>query len=260
MPHKQGENSSDFKDFYDTPNRAFEKQILLYYICDYILISQCFSFNKFMKITENNIIESLKSGEEQAFRYIYDKYYGYLCAIAKGYLSDSDAAETVVGDVIYNIWEIRKNLNIHTSLRSYLIRSVKNRSINYLQQEYIAKEISINSLQDYTEIESFYFIEEEHPLEKMLETELEKTIKSAIHTLPDECRTAFILSRYHDMKYEEIASQMNISVNTVKYHIKNALSKLRTELKDYLVVLLLFLLSNELYCNTIKKLLDFLNT
>ena len=192
MPHKQGENSSDFKDFYDTPNRAFEKQILLYYICDYILISQCFSFNKFMKITENNIIESLKSGEEQAFRYIYDKYYGYLCAIAKGYLSDNDAAETVVGDVIYNIWEIRKNLNIHTSLRSYLIRSVKNRSINYLQQEYIAKEISINSLQDYTEIESFYFIEEEHPLEKMLETELEKTIKSAIHTLPDECRTAFI--------------------------------------------------------------------
>ena len=200
-----------------------------------------------MKITENNIIESLKSGEEQAFRYIYDKYYGYLCAIAKGYLSDNDAAETVVGDVIYNIWEIRKNLNIHTSLRSYLIRSVKNRSINYLQQEYI-------------EIESFYFIEEEHPLEKMLETELEKTIKSAIHTLPDECRTAFILSRYHDMKYEEIASQMNISVNTVKYHIKNALSKLRTELKDYLVVLLLFLLSNELYCNTIKKLLDLLNT
>ena len=164
MPHKQGENSSDFKDFYDTPNRAFEKQILLYYICDYILISQCFSFNKFMKITENNIIESLKSGEEQAFRYIYDKYYGYLCAIAKGYLSDNDAAETVVGDVIYNIWEIRKNLNIHTSLRSYLRRSVKNRSINYLQQEYIAKEISINSLQDYTEIESFYFIEEEHPL------------------------------------------------------------------------------------------------
>ena len=42
-----------------------------------------------MKITENNIIESLKSGEEQAFRYIYDKYYGYLCAIAKGYLSET---------------------------------------------------------------------------------------------------------------------------------------------------------------------------
>lgn len=197
-----------------------------------------------MKITENNIIERLRRGEEDAFRYIYDTYYGYLCAIAKGYLSDNEAAETVVGDVIYNIWEMRENLNIHTSLRSYLIRSVKNRSINYLQQEYISKEISINSLPEYTEIESFYFIEKEHPLEKVLESELEKTIAAAIGNLPEECRTAFILSRIYNKKYDEIADQMGISVNTVKYHIKNALSKLRLELKDYLIILLLFLFSN----------------
>lgn len=197
-----------------------------------------------MKINENNIIERLRRGEEDAFRYIYDTYYGYLCAIAKGYLSDNEAAETVVGDVIYNIWEMRENLNIHTSLRSYLIRSVKNRSINYLQQEYISKEISINSLPEYTEIESFYFIEKEHPLEKVLESELEKTIAAAIGNLPKECRTAFILSRIYNKKYDEIADQMGISVNTVKYHIKNALSKLRLELKDYLIILLLFLFSN----------------
>ena len=199
---------------------------------------------KTMKINENNIIERLRRGEEDAFRYIYDTYYGYLCAIAKGYLSDNEAAETVVGDVIYNIWEMRENLNIHTSLRSYLIRSVKNRSINYLQQEYISKEISINSLPEYTEIESFYFIEKEHPLEKVLESELEKTIAAAIGNLPEECRTAFILSRIYNKKYDEIADQMGISVNTVKYHIKNALSKLRLELKDYLIILLLFLFSN----------------
>ncbi|HIX27094.1 MAG TPA: RNA polymerase sigma-70 factor [Candidatus Barnesiella excrementigallinarum] len=197
-----------------------------------------------MKINENNIIERLRRGEEDAFRYIYDTYYGYLCAIAKGYLSDNEAAETVVGDVIYNIWEMRENLNIHTSLRSYLIRSVKNRSINYLQQEYISKKISINSLPEYTEIESFYFIEKEHPLEKVLESELEKTIAAAIGNLPEECRTAFILSRIYNKKYDEIADQMGISVNTVKYHIKNALSKLRLELKDYLIILLLFLFSN----------------
>ena len=199
---------------------------------------------KSMKINENNIIERLRRGEEDAFRYIYDTYYGYLCAIAKGYLSDNEAAETVVGDVIYNIWEMRENLNIHTSLRSYLIRSVKNRSINYLQQEYISKEISINSLPEYTEIKSFYFIEKEHPLEKVLESELEKTIAAAIGNLPEECRTAFILSRIYNKKYDEIADQMGISVNTVKYHIKNALSKLRLELKDYLIILLLFLFSN----------------
>ena len=169
-------------------------------------------------------------------------------------------AETVVEDVIYNIWEIREKLNIHTSLRSYLIRSVKNRAINYLQQEYIAKEVSVNSLQDYTEIESFYFIEEEHPLEKILETELENTITTAINNLPEECRKAFIMSRYHDMKYEEIAAQMGISVNTVKYHIKNALSRLRVDLKDYLMVLLILSVTHQVpISDTLEKLLEFLN-
>ena len=213
-----------------------------------------------MKITDENIIDHLQKGEEDAFRYIYDKYYGYLCAVAKGYLCDDIMAETVVEDVIYNIWEIREKLNIHTSLRSYLIRSVKNRAINYLQQEYIAKEVSVNSLQDYTEIESFYFIEEEHPLEKILETELENTIATAVDNLPEECRKAFIMSRNHDMKYEEIAAQMGISVNTVKYHIKNALSRLRVDLKDYLMVLLILSVTHQVpISDTLEKLLEFLN-
>lgn len=213
-----------------------------------------------MKITDENIIDHLQKGEEDAFRYIYDKYYGYLCAVAKSYLCDDIMAETVVEDVIYNIWEIREKLNIHTSLRSYLIRSVKNRAINYLQQEYIAKEVSVNSLQDYTEIESFYFIEEEHPLEKILETELENTIATAVDNLPEECRKAFIMSRYHDMKYEEIAAQMGISVNTVKYHIKNALSRLRVDLKDYLMVLLILSVTHQVpISDTLEKLLEFLN-
>lgn len=213
-----------------------------------------------MKITDENIIDYLQKGEEDAFRYIYDKYYGYLCAVAKGYLCDNNMAETVVEDVIYNIWEIREKLNIHTSLRSYLIRSVKNRAINYLQQEYIAKEVSVNSLQDYTDIESFYFIEEEHPLEKILETELESAIATAIDNLSEECRKAFVMSRYHDMKYEEIAAQMGISVNTVKYHIKNALSRLRIDLKDYLMVLLLLSITSQIpVTGTLEKLLEFLN-
>lgn len=213
-----------------------------------------------MKITDENIIDYLQKGEEDAFRYIYDKYYGYLCAVAKGYLCDNDMAETVVEDVIYNIWEIREKLNIHTSLHSYLIRSVKNRAINYLQQEYIAKEVSVNSLQDYTDIESFYFIEEEHPLEKILETELESAIATAIDNLSEECRKAFVMSRYHDMKYEEIAAQMGISVNTVKYHIKNALSRLRIDLKDYLMVLLLLSITSQIpVTGTLEKLLEFLN-
>ena len=65
--------------------------------------------------------------------------------------------------------------------------------------------------------------------------------------MPEECRKVFLLSRYGDKSYAEIADELNISVNTVKYHIKKALSLLREELKDYILAItaLYFYLFNQ---------------
>lgn len=127
-----------------------------------------------------------------------------------------------------------------TSLKSYLIKSVKNRCINYLQQEYVQRETSINLYEDKTIIEELFFIEKKHPLENLLEQELIEKIHSIINELPKECKQVFTMSRFDNMKYEEIAEKIDISVNTVKYHMKNALLKLRVELKDYMVYIVAF--------------------
>ena len=105
-------------------------------------------------ITDNNVIEHLKKGNECAFRFIFDKYYDYLCLIADSYLRDNFISETIVGEIIYNLWEIKESVDIKYSLRSYLVRSVKNRCINYLQQEYVQREVSINQYEDKAAIEA----------------------------------------------------------------------------------------------------------
>lgn len=192
-------------------------------------------------ITDNNVIEYLKKGNESAFRYIFDKYYDYLCLIADSYLRDRFLSETIIGEIIYNLWEIKESVDIKYSLRSYLVRSVKNRCINYLQQEYVQREVSINQYEDRAAIEELYFIESKHPLENLLEQELENKINEVISNLPTECRQVFRMSRFDNMKYEEIASTLGISVNTVKYHMKNALMKLRMELKDYVISVLVLM-------------------
>ena len=197
--------------------------------------------NKNDIITDNNVMIYLREGNEYAFRFIFDKYYDFLCMVADSYLRDEYISETIVGDIIYNLWEIKDNIDIKYSLRSYLVRSVKNRCINYLQQEYIQREISINQYEDKAAIEELFFIENKHPLESLLEQELENKINSIINELSHECRAVFKMSRFDGMKYEEIASELNISVNTVKYHMKNALGKLRLELKDYILSILVFL-------------------
>ena len=99
-----------------------------------------------MEHTETLIVEQLKTGNEDAYQYIYDRHYALLCHIANGYVKDQFLAETIVGDTIFHLWEIRETLEISVSLRSYLSRAVRNRCINYLNSGWERREISFSSL------------------------------------------------------------------------------------------------------------------
>jgi RNA polymerase sigma-70 factor, ECF subfamily len=75
----------------------------------------------------------------------------------------------------------------------------------------------------------------------MEQTELKKRIHLAVEALPEQCRMVFKLSRYEQMKYQEIAEQLNISVKTVENHMGKALKLMRERLKDYLPLLIILM-------------------
>ena len=193
-----------------------------------------------MEHTETLIVEQLKTGNEDAYQYIYDRHYALLCHVANGYVKDQFLAETIVGDTIFHLWEIRETLEISVSIRSYLLRAVRNRCINYLNSEWEKREIAFSSLMPDEIIDDKMTISDSHPLGALLERELEEEIYKAIDKLPNECRRVFDKSRFEGKSYEEISQELGISVNTVKYHIKNALASLQTNLSKYLITLLLF--------------------
>ena len=188
-----------------------------------------------MEYYEKQIIRGVKEGDENAFRSLYDNYYHRLFCISRQYLQDDFLAETIVSDVFFHLWENRKTLDIQISLNAYLIRMVRNFSLNYLQKNYVEKEVSLNGL-DITS--PLLFLSDEYPLGRLLEREMSEKLHEEINRLPKETRQVFILSRLEELKHEEIAERLGISVNTVKYHIKQALSILRDRLKDYQLVLL----------------------
>ena len=171
---------------------------------------------------------------------VYDYHYVLLCHVANQYLNDNFLSETIVGDVIFHLWEIRETLNITISIRSYLIKAVRNRCIDYLKSRSEKKEISFSVLVPEEMSEEKYLQSDNYPLGILLERELEHEIRMAIDKLPVECRCVFEKSRFEEKKYEEISQELGISINTVKYHIKNALSFLQTELSKYLIALILF--------------------
>ena len=192
-----------------------------------------------MKNAEKLIIEQLKQGHEQSYKYIYDCHYVFLCHIANGYVNDYFIAETIVGDTIFHLWEIRESLEITLSIRAYLTKSVRNRCVNYLISEQRKNEIQLSELTSGNVAEERYLMSDSYPLGTLLEQELEEEINKSIEKLPEECKAVFKKSRFEEKKYEEIAQELCISINTVKYHMKNALALLQADLKKYLIVFFL---------------------
>lgn len=198
-----------------------------------------------MKNSDDLIVQLLREGNEKGYKYIYDHHYALLCQVANRHVEDDFVAETIVNDVIFHLWKVRETLDISSSLRSYLLRSVQNRCLDYLKSEHETKEISfsaLNYLKSVSEQDDTALVN--HPLNQLLERELETEIYAAINRLPVECRRAFELSRFDGLKYAEIADRLGITINTVKYHIKNALAKLQAELGKYLTFLIVLFGAN----------------
>ena len=184
------------------------------------------------------IFKRVVNGDVQAYEMLFHEYYGFLCSYAYGLTRVRHIAEEIVENFFVDLWNNRDKINITSSVRSYFISSVHNRCMNYLYREK-PKFINVEDFSRLSGIDNDWLIAPETPT--ILINELENVLEEAIEKLPENCKEIFLLSRYQELSYEEISRKLNISVNTVKTQVKIALRKLREYLKDYLVVLLLFI-------------------
>jgi len=182
----------------------------------------------------DNILIRLINGEDGAYEYLYDQYYSKLCRVANFYVKDTFVSENLVGDLIFTMWENREKLEINESLNSYLFTSIRNRCYNYLKEAHVQREVSFTKIQESQLIYSMNS-ENDLPVGILIEKELEEKIEMSINHLPLQTKKVFQLKRREELSYEEISLKLDISVNTVKYHMKNALQILRLDLAAYLV-------------------------
>lgn len=174
------------------------------------------------------------------FEKLFDSYYSMLCLVAYDMVKNKHLAEEIVDDVFFNLWQKRNSIEINKSIRAYLVRSVKNRSINWLEQTKTERLLMATA----TDISTYEEIlwDNNYPLGNLLEKELRSSINESINALPEQCRKIFLLNRNDDLTYEEIAEKLSISVNTIKTQMKIALAKLRESLSDYLPMLFMILM------------------
>ena len=185
-----------------------------------------------------DVYRAIKEGQETAFEMIFKTYYQPLCRYAYSFLSDKEEAEEVVQSAFITIWEKRSTLEVQTSFKSYLYRMVRNACLNVIKhskvkQQHVAQALAGGEPQH------------EHVTETVHSSELEIRISDAMKTLPEQCRLVFQLSRFEELKYQEIADQLNISVKTVENHMGKALKLMRVQLREYLPMILISVYLND---------------
>lgn len=181
--------------------------------------------------TEEEILNLLQEGNEYAYELIFRRYYVSLCGFATRFIEQPETAEEIVQNIFLKLWEKRDTLSIQISLKSYLFRAVYNSCNNHVTHAKVKNKYL-------TFIRETLFRNErlsDPVMDSLAYKELNEKITEAIERLPDACKNIFKMSRFDGLKYSEIANHLNISVKTVETQISRALSRLRKDLKEFLI-------------------------
>ncbi|HQQ83966.1 MAG: RNA polymerase sigma-70 factor [Cyclobacteriaceae bacterium] len=178
-------------------------------------------------------MSALRNNQESALEMLFRTYYTSLCRYAYTFLHDKDEAEEVVQQTFLGVWDRRHGLTIQTSIKAYLYTMVRNGCLNVIKHERVKQVHEVFAKAQGEPVSG-------PPSDSIMATELESRIYESMKALPEQCRIVFQLSRFEQLSYAEIAEQLNISVKTVENQIGKALKIMRTQLKEYLPLFLIF--------------------
>ena len=164
------------------------------------------------------------------YKKTFDSLYTLLCLFANKYLNDIEASKDIVQVVFIKIWEDNIEFRSEENIKSYLYTSVKNKSLDYIKSKRVKSTEKLSSLKmEDIETEPFY-------LREVVVLETHNIVEKAIKTLPKKCAQIIRLS-INNFTNPEIATELGISINTVKAQKRIAYKKLKPILKDYFILI-----------------------
>jgi RNA polymerase sigma-70 factor (ECF subfamily) len=190
-----------------------------------------------MEHNDHQLLERIRAGDKHAFETTFRKFYKKLRIYAYTFVKDNEDAEEIVQQVFCKIWERRDQLRLEGALQPLLYRSVYNESLSQLRHQKVKNTFQVYQTQQMEQRE----LNLSH---QILANELNQHIQRAIAELPEQCRTIFQMSRFEQLKYQQIADALNISIKTVENQMGKALKVLRIKLVEFLplIILLLYLM------------------
>ena len=178
--------------------------------------------------TEDELIERLRKGQEEAYRVLVREYHSRLYSLACGITLDRAESQDIVQEVFLKVYSNIKRFGGKSSLFTWLRRITVNESLNWRRRakrrfRWKHQSLETGGIEGGPELES----EDAGPEAMYQKKELEKTLNNGLNSLSEEARTMFILRELEGLSYDEIAAQLNLRKGTVSSRLFYARQKLK---------------------------------
>ena len=175
------------------------------------------------------------------FSNFFNEYRQKCIRFAYMYVADSLAGEDIVSESFTYYWNNKDRLPADANVPAYVLTAVKHRCIDYLRHEQVCQDSSNELYQLYSwELSTRIATLENFEPADIFTSEIQKLVDEALESLPERTRLVFVMSRYENKPYHEIAAVLGITTKGVEFHISKATKLLRVILKDYLPSFILF--------------------
>lgn len=166
-------------------------------------------------------VEKIREGDQEAFEQLFFEFFTDLCAYALQITNSQEKAKDIVQEVFFKLWKRRTDWTIHTSLKAYLFRAVRNEALNQQDRQQHRAEVREQFSQGHD------FTGTQQPVGSKDDQKLLNNIWKIVGDMPQRRRSVFVLHRKHGLSYKEIAQVLEITRKTVENHMGLALDDIR---------------------------------
>ena len=172
---------------------------------------------------DQSYISGLRRRDSKVYEVVFKKYYPLLVVFVVRHIGDEDVAKDIVQDIFFKLFERGHSLPDNFQLKSWFYRVARNAAVDYLRH------LQVEDKYKFLMAEGMIHIPD---IDEEIDEQVYAKVNLAIESLPEQCRLIIKLNVLEGKKYQEIAEELGITINTIRTQVSRGYKKLREILAE----------------------------